>query len=198
MIHNHWLSLTHHDSQPLVQHDNPWFTTKPVVVNYGELCLTSGCKSWCVMLSKWLWIMVCNIEQVVVSHGELSWASGCESCCAIAHHDSQPLAQLNPPWFTTFGTAWQSMIHNHWLIIAHHNSQPLPQNYTLWWIMVCYAKPVVVNHAVLYWFEGLWMMVCNVEPVAVNHGVLCWASGCESWCMIHSQWLSITHHDSQV
>ena len=40
-------------------------------------------------------------------------------------------------------------------------------------IMVCYAQPVVVNHAVLYLFEWLCIMVCNVEPVAVNHGVLC-------------------------
>jgi hypothetical protein len=27
--------------------------------------------------------------------------------------------------------------------------------------------------------------------VVVNHGVLVWASGCESWCVILSQWLLI-------
>jgi hypothetical protein len=32
-------------------------------------------------------------------------------------------------------------------------------------------------------------MVCNAEPVVVIHGVLCSASGCESWCVILSQWL---------
>jgi hypothetical protein len=26
MIHNHWLSIAHHDSQPPDQHGSPWFT----------------------------------------------------------------------------------------------------------------------------------------------------------------------------
>jgi len=34
-------------------------------------------------------------------------------------------------------------------------------------------------------------MVYYAEPVVVNHGVLCWASGCESRCVILSQWLWI-------
>jgi hypothetical protein len=54
-----------------------WYES--VVVNYGAFCWTSGLETWCVMLSKWLWLMVCNAEQVVVSHVELCWASGCES-----------------------------------------------------------------------------------------------------------------------
>jgi hypothetical protein len=27
IIHNHWLIITHHSSQPLAQHDNPWLST---------------------------------------------------------------------------------------------------------------------------------------------------------------------------
>ena len=34
-------------------------------------------------------------------------------------------------------------------------------------------------------------MVCYAELVVVNHGVLCPASGCESWCVMLGQWLSI-------
>ena len=33
----------------------------------------------CVLLSQWLWIMVCYTEPVVVNHGVLFWAIGCES-----------------------------------------------------------------------------------------------------------------------
>jgi hypothetical protein len=72
MIHNHLLSLTHHDSQPLAQH-----TT-------SELCWTSGCESWCAMMSQCLWIVMSYGEPVVVNNGvfvncdELWWASCCE------------------------------------------------------------------------------------------------------------------------
>jgi hypothetical protein len=147
-------------------------------------------------------------------------------CLSIPHHDSQSLAQHNSTWFTTFGTAWQSMIHSHWLIIAHHvNHGVLFWNsgceswcviLKQWlWIMVCYSGPVVVNHGVLCWASGceswsvmlckwLWIMVCYAGPVVVNHGVVCWDSGCEPWCAMLSQWLwiinhwlSITPHDSQ-
>jgi hypothetical protein len=64
MIHNHWFSITHHNSQPLAQYITLWLTTtyEPVVVNYDVLCWTSGCESWCAMLTKWFWIMVCNAE----------------------------------------------------------------------------------------------------------------------------------------
>jgi hypothetical protein len=39
--------------------------------------------------------------------------------------------------------------------------------------------------------QWVWIMVCNSEPVVVNHGLLCGASGCESWCVLLSQWLLI-------
>jgi hypothetical protein len=125
MIHNYWLSITHHYTQPLVQHNTPWFTTtgsqsqwlwiivcyaEPVVVNHVVLCWASGCKSLCVILSQWLWIMVNYFEPVVVNNVVLFWASGCESWWVM-------LSQ----WF---------------------------------WIMVCYSEPVVVNHGVLCWTSG--------------------------------------------
>jgi hypothetical protein len=174
MIHNHWLSITHH----------------------GE--------SWCIILSHWLWIILCYSEAVVVNHGELCWASGCESWCVIlsqwllimftmTHNHSD---QYITPWFTTTGSVWHTMIHNHWLSITRHNSQPLAQHYNPW-LATCHTEPVVVNHGVIYWSEWLWVMVCNAETVIVNHGVLFWAIGCESYCVILRQWLSITPHDSQ-
>jgi hypothetical protein len=64
----------------------------------------------------------------------------------------------------------------------------------LWmiWANGCELWRVMVDQ---WW----WVMVCIAEPVVVNHGVLCWASGCESCCAILSRlhWFSITHHDLQ-
>ena len=51
--------------------------TEPLVVNDCELCWTSGCESWCVILSQWLWIMVSYAEPVVANHVVLCCASGC-------------------------------------------------------------------------------------------------------------------------
>jgi hypothetical protein len=146
------------------------------------------------MLNQWLRVMVCNAETVVVNYYVLT----------IAHHSSQPLVQYITPSIITFGTAWQSMIHNNWLRITHNDSQPMAS-------MVCNSEAVVFNHGLLYCAKDcellcvilsqwLSIMVCYAEPVVVNHGVLCWAVGCESeWIvtMIHNHWLSITHHDSQ-
>jgi hypothetical protein len=44
-----------------------WY--EPMVVNYDVLWWTSDCESWCVMLSKWLRVMVSYAKPVVVSHG---------------------------------------------------------------------------------------------------------------------------------
>jgi hypothetical protein len=63
MIHNHWLSISHDDSNPLAQYNTT--LCKPV----------SGFESWCAMLSQWWWIMVCNAVPVVVSHGVVYWTS---------------------------------------------------------------------------------------------------------------------------
>ena len=52
-------------------------------MNYVVLFWASGFESWWVMLSQWLWIMVCYSEPVVVNHGVLCWACGCESWWAI-------------------------------------------------------------------------------------------------------------------
>jgi hypothetical protein len=84
MIHNHWLIITHQDSQPLAQHNTPWLPTWAkwlcIMMFYAE---PSGCESWFAMLSQWLWIMVCYAEQGVMYYGVLCWASGCESLCVI-------------------------------------------------------------------------------------------------------------------
>ena len=44
-------------------------------------------------------------------------------------------------------------------------------------IMECYAVPKVLNHGVY------------TERVDVHHGVLFGVSGCDSWCVMLSQWL---------
>ena len=44
-------------------------------------------------------------------------------------------------------------------------------------ISLCYAEACVGNHDV------------NAVPVSVNHGEICCASGCESLCVMLSQWL---------
>ena len=41
-------------------------------------------------------------------------------------------------------------------------------------------------------------MACYAEPVVVNHGVLYGANGCESWCVMHSQWLLISKTRREV
>ena len=55
----------------------------PVVVNHGVLYGSSGCESWCAILSQWLFIMMCIAGQVIVNHGEFYCSSGCESWCVI-------------------------------------------------------------------------------------------------------------------
>jgi hypothetical protein len=114
IIHNHWLSIIHHDSQPLASGCESWcvmlsqrlwimvWYAEQVVVNHFEWWWASGCESWCVMLSQWLWIMVSYDEPVMVNHGVLWWDSGCESWCTM---HSQPLVHNNTPWFTTTGSA---------------------------------------------------------------------------------------------
>jgi hypothetical protein len=197
MIHNHCLTITNHDSQPLAQLKTPWFTAtgssqwlrimvsyaEPVVANQIVLCWASGCESLCALLRKWLWIMVCYTETVVVNH-DIS------------------------PWLTTTCSALHTMINNHLIGITHHDSQRVMISYIVpgLWIVVCNADPVVVNQGVVCWTSAcdswcvmLWIMVSYNEPVGANHGVLLGGSACESWCALLSQWLCImvwTHHYS--
>jgi hypothetical protein len=129
MIHNHWFSIAYHHSQSFAQHYTPWFTTTG-----------SACESWCVMLSQWLWIMVCNAVPEVVNHGMLCWAMIHNHWLSITNHDSQQLVRHSTLWFTTTG-----------LSLAHHDSQPFCSGL---WIMVYYAELVVVNHGLSYWTSG--------------------------------------------
>jgi hypothetical protein len=140
MTHNHWHSITNHDSQPLAQYYSPLFTvvnhavlywfewlwvmmcnSETVVVNHGVLCWVSGCESWWVMMNQWLRIMVCYAEPVVVNHGVLCWASDCESWCAMLRQ-----------WLWIMLSYATNLIHNDWLSITHHDSQPLAPHYSPW------------------------------------------------------------------
>jgi hypothetical protein len=131
-------------------------------VNHYALFRTSGCESWCIILSQWLCIMVRYAEPVVVNHGVLFWASGCESWCVIL---SQWLWIM--VWYakdsgcdswcimvskvvvnhdiTTTGLALHHMTHNHSLSITHHDSQPLAQHSSTWLTTTCTALHTI-NH----------------------------------------------------
>ena len=175
----------------------------------------------CVLLSQWLWIMVCYAEPVVVNRGVLFWAIGCESWCAMLNQ-----------WLCIMVCYAEACGCESWCVILRQ-----------WlWIMVCYAEPGVVNHSELWWAsclqswcvmlsqwimhygvlwsnqwlciwcamlsQWLWIMVSYAEPVVMNHGVLyagglcsnqwLWiivfamlSHGCESWCVMLNQWLWI-------
>jgi hypothetical protein len=147
MIHNHWLRITRHYSQPLDQ-----------------------------QMSQLLWIVVCYDEPVVVYHGVLCWTNGCESSCFMLSQLLYRLAQNNTTWFTITGSVSHTMIHNHWHSITHHDSQtliiasyadPVVVNHgVLSCASGCESWCVMPSHS-------LWIMVCHAERVVVNHGVLC-------------------------
>jgi hypothetical protein len=162
-----------------------------VVVNHVVLFWTSGFESWCVILSHWLWIMVCCSEPVVANHDVLFWASGCETWCAILIPvvvNRDVLWRAKWLWIMMWyakPSGWESRcaMPNQWFwIVFVMMSQSLL-------IMVYYAEPVDVNHGVLSWAscceswfimlsQWLWIMVSYAERVVVNHGVQFWTSGC--------------------
>ena len=174
--------------------------TVPKVVNYGVLYWASVCHSWCFILSQWMWIMVSFTVPVVMNNDVSCWVSGCELCCAIlVNHGELYWAIGCESWFVMLCQCL-------WVMVSY----VMPGG----WIMVCYAEPVAVNHAVLYLFEWfvnhgvqcwasgceswcvmlsqwLWIMLSYGQPVVVSHGELCWANGCESWCVMLRQWLWI-------
>ena len=74
-----------------------------------------------VMLSQWLWIMVCYTEPVVVNHGVLYWTSGCES---------------------------GFIIQSKWLWIMLCYSEPRVVNHSeLWWASGCESCCVILSQA---------------------------------------------------
>jgi hypothetical protein len=114
------------------------------------------------MQSQWLWIMVSNAEPVVVNYAVL---------CL---------------WIMASYTAAVAVKHG--LLCCAGGCES-------WWVMLCQGcgtccamlSRVVVSYGVSFREIG-----CkSYEPVVVNHGVLCWAGGCESWCVILSQWFWI-------
>jgi hypothetical protein len=195
MIHNHCLSRTHNDSQPLAQHSTTWLATTV----WG-----SGCESWCGILSQWWWIMVSD-----------EWASGCESWCAMLSQWLWIMVSYTEPVVVNHGVLWCAGGCESWCVMLSQ----------LLWIVVCYSEQVVVNHSELCCEKWLWIMMryqyvehsgweswcALLSSVVVNCDVLClekwlWImmwyryaepSGWESWCFMPNQWLWIAHHDSQ-
>jgi hypothetical protein len=156
-----------------------------VIVNHGEFYCSSGCESWCAILSQWFWIMLCY----ACEYNGLYCASGC---------GFDMLCQLLWVMVSYIVPRVGIMICNAEPVVVNHVVLCCGSGCESWWvimsqlvlIMVCYFEAVIVNHGVLCWANGylswcamlsqwLWIMVCYPEPVVVNHGVLCWASGCE-------------------
>jgi hypothetical protein len=160
----------------------------------------SGCDSWCVVLSQWLWIIVCYAELVVVHHVCYAEPNSYESCYAIlslvCFRDGVSCRAIGCEWYEpVVGNCgvlcWTSGCET-WCVIMCK----------LFWIKVCNAEQVVVSHGELCWASSsetccamlsqwLWIMVCYAEPVVMSHSELCWARGCGSWCVMLSQWLWI-------
>jgi hypothetical protein len=139
MIHIHWHSITHHNSQRasdcesscVIQSQWLWIMVcyaVPVDVNHGVLRWARGMESWWVILSLLVWIMMFYAERMVVHHVVLFWANGCHTMIhsqwlSITHNVSGPLAQHNTQCFTTIGFAYNTMIHSHLLSTAHNVSE---------------------------------------------------------------------------
>jgi hypothetical protein len=178
------------------------YNAEPVGVNHCELCWDSGCESWCAMISKYVWIMVCYAEPVVgnhelnavpvgVNHVVLCWASRCESRCAM-------LSQ----WLWIIVNYAGPMVVKHCELDRDIGCESLWVMLSQWlWIIVWYAERVCGNHGVLCWANG-WESCCECcasgceslcygEPVVVNHAVLFCASRCEPWRVMRRQWLWI-------
>ena len=155
MIHNHWLSITHHDSQPLVQHNSEWLTTtgsalrtmthnywfsithhdsQPLAQHYTPCFTITGPPYHVIIHNHWLISFITNgsarhtITKTQSAQYNTTYFTPVRF--SIAHMNSKPLAQHNTPWFTTTGSAYHTIIHNHWFSITHHDYQPLVQHDT--------------------------------------------------------------------
>ena len=152
-------------------------------MNHGVLSWGSDCESCCVILSKWLWIMV-----------NYAVKSGCESWCAtgmlspvVGNHWCALLSPVvvNCDVLCREKWLWIKMCYRYAESSGWESWYVMPNQWL--WIMFCYDEPVVVNHCFFMLSQWLWIMVSDDEQVVVNHGVLCWASGCESWWSMLSQ-----------
>ena len=178
-------------------------------------CCASGCESWWAMLRQWLWIMMRCAESVVENHVVIYWASRWESRCEHC------ASKCEPWWYMLRHWLWITMCYAEPVAVIHCALCWASCCETFWfilrywlWIIVGNAEAVVASHCVLCWAWCVGIMVCYAKPVVVNHcamlsrvsgnhGVLFWASGwysrcewcssgCESWWVMLSQWLWIT------
>jgi hypothetical protein len=95
----------------------------------------------------------------------------------------------NNPWWI-FGHYYSPIYRSCGELVPRDTSTIKRVMLSQWfWIAVCYAEPVVVNHVVLCWLKWVWTIVRYAELVVVNHGEQYWASGCGSQCAMLCQWL---------
>jgi hypothetical protein len=160
MILNHWLSITLHDSRPLVPHNTPCFTNQWFrIAHHDSQPLVQHTSPWFIStgIAFTLWFI----------HTERS----------IAHNASQPLAQHNTPWFSG-RESWRVML-SQWLRIMLCYYKPVVVNNG----ESCCASGFESCAMLSQW---LWNMVNHFLPVGVNHVVLWCTSIRESWRVIFS------------
>ena len=108
MITNHWLSISHYSSQPLVQYNTPWLSTtgsaKHTIIHNHWLSITHHDSQPLVHHnSEWLTTTGSALHTMIHNH----WST-------ITRHNSQPLAHI---------------IHNQWLDMTHHNANKIRSVY---------------------------------------------------------------------
>jgi hypothetical protein len=183
MIHNHWLNIKHHDSQPLAQHNSLW-------LNHLHSITHNQSQSLAQHYTPWFKTTGPAKRTIIHNHWLISFMTNCSAWHTITQTQS---AQHKTTWFTTVWFNIAHMIHNHWLSITHHDSQPLAQHYTPWFTTTRISiaqhdsqshAQHIVNDGVLCWVSGC-ELCC---AMLVNHGELYWASDFESWFAMLCQW----------
>jgi hypothetical protein len=177
-----WFTIT--SSGPLAQQNTPYFkitdSAQHHVLQTDEIWLASGCELWWVMLSQWVWIIMCYAERIVVNHVVLCWTSGCESWSVM-------LSQ----WSWIMFCYVESVVVNHVVLCLAIGCESCCVMLGHWlWIMLCYTDPVVVNNCEFCWDSGceswcamnnkcVWIMLCYFEPIVLNHDVISWTNWCQ-------------------
>jgi hypothetical protein len=161
MTHTHWLSIAHHDSQPLAQHYTPWLTITcsalhTMIHNHWFSLTHHNSQPLNQYIAQWFTatIMLCYAEPVVVNHCVLCWGSGYELWWVMLRQwlwimvcNAEPVVLNHGVLY--WANNWHSITNSQPLAqynqllftsIAQHNSKPLTQYSTPW--------SVVVNHGV--------------------------------------------------
>jgi hypothetical protein len=141
MIHNQWIGIEHHDSQPLgsayhimidnhfAQHNTSRFkTTGLSVAHHDSQPLAQNNTPWLATTG--------SVYHTTIHNHWLSITRGCASWCVMLSQGLWIIVSYDEPVVMNHGVlCWASGCES-WCVILKQ-----------WlWIMVCYSEPVVVNH----------------------------------------------------